>query len=281
MFVDIYYKTNQLMGVHDAVEALQELGLSTYEAKVFVALQRLGTGTAQEVSRVSEVPRSQVYGAADDLAAKGLLEVVESSPKAYRPVRLAVARERLAARIEREQARAFENLEAIEGERSETVDEGTVSTLRGGAAIRDRLITLVADADAQVVLVGATADLLSDEVVAALEDRTASGVFVLVVSKDPAVADRFADGLVRVVDVPESHHGGFMGRTLLVDDDTVLLSVPTDDDHPEQVDQVALWTADTSIGHILARFIHAGMRTGLDEYPGEFAEGAEADESEE
>jgi sugar-specific transcriptional regulator TrmB len=258
------------MSVHDAVEALQELGLSTYEAKVFVALQRLGTGTAQEVNRVSEVPRSQVYGAADDLAARGLVEVVESSPKAYRPVSLAVARERLAARVEREQARAFENLEAIEGERGSTTDEGTVSTLRGEAAIRDRLVSLVADSEKQVVLVGATTDLLTDDVVATVEERAAAGVVVVLVSKDPAVADHFAGSAVRVMDVPESHHGGFMGRTLLVDDDTVLLAVPTDEDHPEPVDEVALWTADTSIGHILARFIHAGMQRGMDEYPGEF-----------
>jgi sugar-specific transcriptional regulator TrmB len=83
------------MSTHEAVEALRELGLSNYEARVFVALQRLGSGTAQEVSQVSDVPRSQVYGAADDLAARGLLEVVESSPKAFRPVDLSTARDQL------------------------------------------------------------------------------------------------------------------------------------------------------------------------------------------
>ena len=72
--------------------------------------------------------------------------------------------------------------------------------------------------------------------------------------------------------VPETHHGGFAGRTLLVDDATVLLSVPTEDDHSDPFEEVALWTANTSIGHILTRFIHAGMQAGLDEYPADMQE---------
>jgi sugar-specific transcriptional regulator TrmB len=255
------------MSAHDAVEALRELGLSNYEAQVFVALQRLGTGTAQEVSQVSDVPRSQVYGAADDLAARGLLEVVESSPKAYRPVSLATAREQLAARLEREQERAFENLAAVEGEREHRDTGGAVSTLRGSQPIRERLVDLVADADEQVVVVGADEALLTTDIVDTLSQRASDGVFVMVATHDTAVRDRFADTPVRVMVVPDTHHGGFTGRTLLVDDATVLLSVPTEDDSTEPFEEVALWTADTSIGWILARFIHAGMQSGLDDYP--------------
>ncbi len=55
------------MDESDAIEALEELGLSNYEAKVFVALQRLGTGTARDIHQATDVPRSQVYGAAESL----------------------------------------------------------------------------------------------------------------------------------------------------------------------------------------------------------------------
>ena len=50
-----------------ATESLQQLGLSQYEAEVFVALVKLGTGTAREVTQITDVPRSQVYGAAEAL----------------------------------------------------------------------------------------------------------------------------------------------------------------------------------------------------------------------
>ena len=260
------------MGAHEAVEALQELGLSNYEAQVFVALQQLGTGTAQDVSRISDVPRSQVYGAADDLATRGLLEVVESAPKAFRPVSLSAAREHLATRIERQQERAFENLEAIERDQSEFSDEVSVSTLRGQQPIRERMVDLAGSAEKQIVFVGATNGLLTDGIESVLRERAGEGVRVMIATRDREVQNRFEDSHVHVMVVPETHHGGFTGRTLLIDDATVLLSVPTEDDHSDPFEEVALWTANTSIGHILTRFIHAGMQTGLDDYPGDTEE---------
>jgi len=250
------------MSAHDAVDALRDLGLSNYEARVFVALQRLGDGTAQDVAAVADVPRSQVYGAADDLAARGLLEVVESSPKTYRPVSLERARTQLRERIDRQQARAFDNLEAVAGDRGDRTEAGDVATLRGHGPIRDRAVDLVERAGDQVVLVGAGEGTMGDDLATALDERAAAGVDVTVVTADPALADRLSDA--RVVVSEASGDEGYAGRTLLVDDATVLLSVPTDDGH-EPFDEVAMWTAETRIGHILARFVHAGMESGLDD----------------
>ncbi|MFC3476136.1 TrmB family transcriptional regulator [Halobacterium litoreum] len=250
------------MSTHEAVDALRELGLSNYEARVFVALQRLGGGTAQDVARTSEVPRSQVYGAADDLAVRGLVEVVESSPKEYRPVSLDRARAQLRERIESQHDRAFENLEAVHGERDAHADESDVATLHGSDTIRDRTADLAADADDEVILVGARAGDLRPDLVAALEERADDGVEVTVVTADPETAKRLADG-VRVVVSPASGDDGYVGRTLVVDDATVLLSVPARDD-AEPYDEVAMWTANTSIGRILVRYVHAGMQAGLD-----------------
>lgn len=256
------------MSEHEAVEALRSLGLSNYEAQVFVALQGLGTGTAQEVSRLSEVPRSQVYGAADDLADRGLVEVVESSPKTFRPVALETARSQLRERIERQQEVAFDHLASIQHDSTDDSDERHVSTLRGRQPIYDRTVDLVEKADSQVVFVGATEAFLDDALVAELREQAASGVFVMVVTEQPELSARFTDSDVRAIASEPDHTDSYAGRTLLVDDATILLSVPTADDRPEPFEEIALWTAETSIGRILARFVHAGMEHGLgDDYP--------------
>jgi sugar-specific transcriptional regulator TrmB len=256
------------MSAHEAVDALRSLGLSNYEAQVFVALQQLGTGTAQEVSRRSEVPRSQVYGAADDLADRGLVELVESSPKTFRPVGLETARDQLRMRIERQQETAFEHLDAIQNESVDESDERQVSTLRGRQPIYDRIVGLVGRADDQVVFVGATDTFVDEELAAALRSKAASGAFVMAVSEQGALTERFEDSDVRVITSAPEHSDSYTGRTLLVDEATILLSVPTAEDGLEPFEEVALWTADTSIGRILARFVHAGMEHGLDdEYP--------------
>jgi sugar-specific transcriptional regulator TrmB len=256
------------MSAHEAVDALRELGLPNYEARVFVALQRLGSGTAQEVARASEVPRSQVYGAADDLATRGLVEVVESSPKEYRPVSLDRARQQLRERVERQHERAFENLEAVHEDHSGHSDESDVATLRGHDPIQDRTAALVRAASERVVLVGPRDDDIRQDLVNALEERAAGGVDVTVVTDDPAIRDRIGAD-VRVVCSPASGDDGYAGRTLLVDDATVLLAVPTHDDHAEPFDEVAMWTANTSIGRILGRFVDAGMEAGVEDGPGD------------
>lgn len=251
------------MSAHDAISALKELGLSNYEARVFVALQQLGTATAQEVSQVSDVPRSQVYGTADDLANRGFLEVVESSPKRYRAVSLAAARKQLQSRIERQQDRAFENLESLQHEHADHAGESDVSTLHGQHGIDDRLTELVRRAQERVVLVVGDGSLVSEAAEAVLRERAETGVSVVVVTEDPEIETRFEDDPVQVVVSGRERTGGFTGRTLLVDDATVLLSVLTDGDDPEPFEETALWTADTRIGHILAQFVHAGMQSGF------------------
>jgi len=256
------------MSAHEAVDALRELGLSNYEARVFVALHRLGGGSAQDVADTADVPRSQVYGAADDLAARGLVEVVESSPKTYRPVSLERARAQLRERVEAQADRAFENLDAVAGDRGDATDAGEVATVRGHEPIRDRAVDLVAGASDRVLLVGTDAAALREDLADALAERARAGVPVTVVTDDGSLAERFGgvDGLAVVVSAA-SGDDGYAGRTLLVDDATVLLSVPTADAH-EPFDEVAMWTAGTRIGHILARFVHAGMESGLENEDG-------------
>ncbi|NHN43314.1 TrmB family transcriptional regulator [Halorubellus sp. JP-L1] len=248
------------MSAQDAVTALERLGLPNYEARVFVALHELGGGTAQAVSDQSEVPRSQVYGTADELADRGLVEVVESSPKRYRPVALDTARGILAERIEREHDRAFENLEGIRATETDHGSGQDVSTLRGRQPIDDRIAALVREAELAVVLVAPVQTSLSADVADALREAAADCA-VTVLTADPGVRDAFADDLVRVVVMSEDNPAVFAGRALMVDDSTVLLAVETDD---EPVDEEAMWTGDSRIGRILAQFMQSGMESGTD-----------------
>ena len=248
------------MSAQDAISALKRLGLPNYEARVFVALQELGTGTAQQISDVSEVPRSQVYGAADELAERGLAEVIESSPKQYRPVSLAAAREQLTARLEREQQRAFENLDELRTSEPSHSGDQDVSTLRGHQPINDRVAELVETATEQVVFVAPAADSITDSIVDGLSARAAEGVQVTVLTAEQSVREQFANSPVRVIVMDEDNPADFAGRALMVDEATILLAVATEDD--DAVDEEAMWTAGSSIGRILAQFMVSGMESG-------------------
>jgi len=248
----------------DVIESLETLGLSNYEAQVLVALQRLGTGTAEDVSEVSDVPRSQVYGAADDLAERGLLEVLESSPKAYRPVALSSARELLTKRIERETTLAFDQLESLRETASEHVTGEGVSTLRGRQPIDDRITALLEQAADTVVLVAPEATALTEAIVGALHDSATTGVDVTIVTADRSIPDRFAGGPVKVIVMAEDNPADFAGRALMIDDRTVLLAAETDGG---PLEEEAMWTGESRIGRILAEFMRSGMESGRDRRP--------------
>jgi len=86
------------------------------------------------------VPRSQVYGAADDLEDRGLLDVQQTTPKRYRAVSLEGAREQLRREFEREQEQAFDALAEIEPDFADGDEpQETIWTVRGREGIDARI----------------------------------------------------------------------------------------------------------------------------------------------
>jgi sugar-specific transcriptional regulator TrmB len=71
----------------EIVESLKTLGLSEYQAKVYVALVGYGTASASEISTASKVPQNKVYSVLKELEEDGLVFVGGSGKGAniYRP----------------------------------------------------------------------------------------------------------------------------------------------------------------------------------------------------
>lgn len=250
----------------DAVASLRRLGLSKYEAQVFIALQRLSTSTARDVARVAEVPRSQVYGAAESLEERGLIEVQQSNPMQYRAVDLEEARERLRHEIEAEHSRAFEFLESVAGSLDNDDErQEAIWTLRGTDTVDERVDRLVQDADEYVVH-GTGADGLDGDVVDALAERATDGVDTTVVSTDRAVLEAFADTDVRTVRLPDElvREEWYGERVLVVDGDTVLVSVLGDGEVPAIREETAFWSSETGFATFLVQLIDGWFGDRLD-----------------
>ncbi len=71
------------MKLSEASDALERVGLSRYEALVFVNLARSGAITAGELARASGVNRVQTYRALESLESRGLVEVTIDRPRRY------------------------------------------------------------------------------------------------------------------------------------------------------------------------------------------------------
>ena len=177
-----------MTNVTEAVSTLEELGLTEYEARCFVALTRMSEGTAKEISSVADVPRPRVYDTVERLDRKGLVNVQQSTPRKYKAVPTEVAARRLredfVSRIE-----AAENtLEQLEKPDSDD-DEG-MWAITDTDHVTDRIIALLDDAEETVHYLVANEEVLERAILDALAAATDRGVSVLVEVPTEDVADR-------------------------------------------------------------------------------------------
>ncbi|WP_254764417.1 TrmB family transcriptional regulator [Natrinema marinum] len=238
-----------------AVDAFEGLGLTSYEAKVFIALHQLGAGTARDVAEVTDVPRSQVYSVAESLENHGLIEVQQSNPIRYRPVDIEEARNTLQRRFEREQDRAFEYVDTVKNEPSGEETQEDIWTVRDRDRVNDRTVDLLSQADERIIFGTRLPELVTDSIERVLAERAAAGVEVVVVSATEAVRNRFAgvDGVT--VDEPPAHRTDDQrsGRIVVADHDSILLSVLGGEDG-----ETAIWSSGSVFASVLIQLIEAG-----------------------
>jgi sugar-specific transcriptional regulator TrmB len=234
----------QDQALEEAVSVLQQLGLKEYEAKCFVGLSRLSTGTAKQLSEVTEVPRTRIYDAIRVLEAQGLVEIQHTSPKQFRAVSLDEAletlRDQYQDRVDRLDSLLSE-MEAVEPDKEQPIQE--VWSMTGAAAVENRTEQLLEGTTDEVVFVIGHPSLLTDDLVETLNtinSRCDLLVGTVTESLQEEVhaaipgARTFVSGLEWLNDTDDSEV--VIGRLLLVDRSSILVStVEPDTGHEHAV----------------------------------------------
>ena len=224
----------QTDSVEEATEVLQQLGLKEYEARCFVGLSRLNSGTAKQLSEMTEVPRTRVYDAIRMLEAQGLVEIQHSSPQRFRAVPLNEATETLRdqyeARVERLH-NALDTIEVVETEEDSNLQE--VWSMSSRQAIENRTDELISGANEEVVLVIGEESLLTEELTDRL-NAVGNGVDLVIGALSQSVEEQvheavphattFISGLEWLHGEDTAQDEVAIGRLLLVDRSTILVS---------------------------------------------------------
>ncbi|RCU44192.1 TrmB family transcriptional regulator [Haloplanus salinus] len=235
---------NTTDSLEEAIEVLQQLGLKEYEARCFVGLSRLHTGTAKQLSEMTEVPRTRVYDAIRVLEAQGLVEIQHSSPQQFRAVPLDEATETLRDQYEDRVERlhdALDTVEVVEADDETTIQQ--VWAMSGRDAIENRTDQLIEDAAGEVVLVVGDESLLTEDLVATLND-VGNGVDLLIGALTESLQDQiqtavpdattFISGLEWLHGQDATENEIAIGRLLLIDRSTILVSSLMPDTKDEQ-----------------------------------------------
>lgn len=255
-----------------AVELLQSLGLKEYEARAFVALARVPTATAKDISDISEVPRTRVYDAVRVLEEKGLVEIQHSNPQVFRAVTVEEAAATLRAEYNERTEQLEETLRELDAAESKeprsVIHE--VWSLSGASAIANRTIQLVQQSEAEVILVVGDETVLNDKLIYQLTSAQDREVTVIVGTPDAASKEAiqsaisdgsiFISGLEWMTQSASPTDNTQISRLLLVDQTNLLVST-VNEANPEQHTEQAIFGRGFDNGLVaIARRL---MATGL------------------
>ncbi|WP_224332194.1 TrmB family transcriptional regulator [Haloprofundus halobius] len=176
-----------------AIEQLERFGLSAYAARTFVALASLGTGTARDVSQVSEVPRTRVYDAIDELHDRGLVDILQSSPKRFWAISAETASRTFEHELEYRTKilqKALSELEPIERQ----AEQRGVWTVDGQTAVTERVLEFFASAEEEIVYM-TVEDLLTDDLIDGLSEAADRGVSIKLAGVSSEVQEHIQDSI--------------------------------------------------------------------------------------
>jgi len=227
-----------------AIEQLERFGLSAYAARTFVALASLGTGTARDVSQVSEVPRTRVYDAIDELHDRGLVEIQQSSPKQF----WAISAETASRTFEHELQNRMEILRTALSE-LEPIERRTeqrgVWTVNGQTAVTERVLDFFASADDEIVYM-TVEELLTEDLIEGLGEAAERGVSIKLAGVSTEVQERIQDEIpgATMFESLWVWSDTSAGRLMMVDGQKTLVSALVDDADASPSDprsETAIW----------------------------------------
>lgn len=220
--------------LEEATKLLQKFGLKEYAARSFVGLSRLDTGTAKELSEITDVPRTRIYDAVKALEELGLVELHHSNPKRFRAVTIDEATEILRYTYEGRIAQLQESLERVD--RVEVTEEEPVQevwSMSGQPSIETRANTLISSASDEIVLVIGDESLLTQDLVTTLNE-VGDDVDIIIGALTESLRERiqgrvseattFMSGLEWLHGPGRSEKDTEIGRLLMVDRSAILVS---------------------------------------------------------
>lgn len=228
----------------EALGRLTDLGLTQYEAQTLINLLRLGTGTAQDITRVNDVPRTRVYEAADRLHEMGFIDIQHTTPRKFTVISkesivrtLNVKRESTITEL----SEALEQLSPIQPQR----EQFGVWTVTGHEAVSARIDEFLADADEQIVYMTVD-ELLTDDHIEALQAAADRGVDISLAGISAAVEDRIREQVpsTTLFETLWEWEETPAGSLLITDEEMALVSVLVNGHAgDEKIEETAIWGA--------------------------------------
>ncbi|AHG01883.1 TrmB family transcriptional regulator (plasmid) [Halostagnicola larsenii XH-48] len=228
----------------EALERLQDLGLSKYESQTLINLIQLGTGTAKDISRINGVPRTRVYESAERLHELGFVDIQHTTPRKFTVTSEETIIRMLNVKRENTVTELAECLKEI-GPAQPQREQFGVWTVTGREAVSSRVEEFIADADEQIVYMTVD-ELLTDQQLNRLQAAAERGIDIYVAGISEEVQERIQESApeAELFETLWEWEETSAGSLLITDEETALVSALVDDTSTaEEIEETAIWGA--------------------------------------
>lgn len=129
------------------IENLKELGLNTYESKVYIALLKKNPATGYEISKIAGMPQSRTYDTLKALVDKKIIVCTKAKPVEYSPIKP----KELTKRFKRKMISTIDYLETHLPDVKENYYEPILS-ISGTVNIQQKILEILHSAEKEIYL---------------------------------------------------------------------------------------------------------------------------------
>lgn len=192
---------------------LQDIGLTDYESRAYLALVALGTSRANDVAEVSQIPRTSAYKVMLSLEAKGFVRSKQGRPRAFTAVDPSEMGRALAARVED----AFGKISRVKDLLSERGVPQQVFTMLGRDRVVEKVGEMLDKSEQSLVLSSPSISVLTRRLKRQFASAVSRGVRVTVITSPFVKVPRGA----RVI-----RRKGLIATDVIADGRTALIAAP-------------------------------------------------------
>ncbi|MEE9237752.1 MAG: helix-turn-helix domain-containing protein [Thermoplasmata archaeon] len=240
------------------LKSIMDLGLTEYQARVYLSLLELGSSAASQVPPISRVPRTRVYATMRQLHEKGLVEIIPETPLRYRPVPIKRFLEQRSKELREKALRMEENVEemskefAIRGELA-LEERGRFEAIYGRRNVRERLMKMYRETQKEIIGIGTSKSpsRIVKSAIHTLAEKTKQGVSVRYAFPVTAQNREHIDVISRYAKI-KAINVHLPIYFYVFDQREILFNHPIpDDDNFYRGDDIAIWTDDAGIARAM------------------------------
>ena len=238
------------------VPALMRFGLTEYEARIYASLAKTGSKTAGELSFLSGVPRTKLYGSVRGLERKGLVKLLHQKPETFAATSpndiLFPLAEKLIKEAEESLEKvqtlslAYESMKLIVGRRTSLNTD--LSIIEGRQKITDNIINSISRAQESVDIIATANGMvrLYKSQSKAIERATARGVKVRLITQVTSQNNTVAKEITAILQFRSSPKV-YLHQTVFDSSDIIFYEAVPDDMELETGNDVAILSQNPQI----------------------------------